>query len=628
MTKIAFNKLGTLTSRLFQSYQVQKPDNPCDNETININTSGLFTFDPSINFTCKKMIIMPDVNVQITGMHLKGCLVINAGADVETKFCEISSPGQDIDYIVEIKCAKLVAKNCTFYDSEMYGISVDDGAYLSMEGCHLHDCLETPLAVTGRSTIELASCTIDKTESDCAIADNSTMLFKNVEFKKSEQSGIRIFNESKIIVQDCKFKDNNYGALSSKDCNEITMKDSDIFSSNDTAIILDCSSGIFQNLHIKKINGNCLNASSHSNALVYNCHFEDSQWPLVAFCDNSSGIVQNSVFERSLMSGFIVRGSEHLIIEGCTIRTCAETGLRVTNSRDITIKNTCIGDAQYSSLEACDLANVVCKDCIIAGGARNGIGVFTGGRLTAVNCTAIGPYNTALWVHHGGEAFLSGFVYAPSPSPIKKGEWMMFANAARLLKRAAINDPIVVEKYTCNYQQIIQDERKEILTTPTAPNDQRICRVDTKWGVEISNGYVVGVGNYELHANTLNKRETIEYPSAPCLNCGSKGQHSNFCPCGHALYCKDCWESMKEEDRPKLCPLCHLPIEKALHQLYQIGEDGNTCPICYTNECDCIITPCGHKICHQCSSHWFKTSYECPFCREAQARTRPLLPYE
>ena len=393
-------------------------------------------------------------------------------------------------------------------------------------------------------------------------------------------------------------------------------------------MLLDDAQTILNNVYMRKCNGNCLNASSHSAAFIKDCHFEESQWPLLAFCDGAMGYVSHCIFEKSLMSGVIVRSSNRVVIEDCIIRTCAEAGTRVINSKNITIRNCCIGDTQYGALEVCDLSDVNVEDCIIAGGAAHGINVFTGAVLHVTRCQLIGPFNSFMWIRHSASIFASEIVFADSPSPIKKGQWRLFANCTTALARNDIGNPIINETYTYNFNDMKTDEINLELPKKQRENDIKICRIDTKYAVEVINSYIVGVGNYELHANNLAKMENKNFIVKRCLKCDKVKRCCLFSPCGHAIYCPECWDSLPEKDRPTKCPLCHLPIEKTLHQIFNQGADEHLCPICYTNNIDSVIMPCGHPICLECCKSWFVEHSECPFCREEQARFRPFVPYE
>ena len=629
-----FQDLGEITNLQQSSplvIQVKPPTIDMTGVSVVIGPSDkkiILSFDPLGNYSCKMLKIVSVAHIEIVGLNLEGAIQIEKSV-ADIKYTKVFKPQKEVDYLLSLVTADVKTEKCEFFDTQLYGISVDLKSKLEMNCSSIKNCKEANLIATCFSDVIIKDSTISDSQSDLTISEASRFVFNNVTFSLAQQSAIYLAGDGILDARDCHFIDNQRGAVIVRKSVNVALTDCEILNSNDTSILLDNGRIKLDNVYIKKCNGNCINASAHSTAEVNDCHFEDSQWPLVAFCECSTGIVRNSVFERSLMSGFIVRGCKQLTVDNCIIRSCAESGLRVTNSTDVTLKNTCIGDAQYSSLEVCDLSKVTCQNCVIAGGARNGIGVFTGGILNATDCTLLGPFNTAIWVHHGGSAFFNGMAFAPLPSPLKKGEWRIYANAIRALKRAAITDPIVLDDYTYNYQQITKDEQNDKLDVPTTTNDQRICRVDTKWAVEISNSYVYGIGNYELHANNLiQRKKTRDYPFAPCLICGAKGNNSHFSPCGHALYCQKCWDDLPPEKRPEVCPLCHLPIEKVIHHLFQADEDDKVCAICYTQEVDCVILPCGHTICHDCSNHWFKESYECPFCREAQARSRPFVPYE
>lgn len=41
----------------------------------------------------------------------------------------------------------------------------------------------------------------------------------------------------------------------------------------------------------------------------------------------------------------------------------------------------------------------------------------------------------------------------------------------------------------------------------------------------------------------------------------------------------------------------------------------HTCPICYEEKCDMIITECNHEFCSECIEDWKKLNPTCPMCR-------------
>lgn len=42
--------------------------------------------------------------------------------------------------------------------------------------------------------------------------------------------------------------------------------------------------------------------------------------------------------------------------------------------------------------------------------------------------------------------------------------------------------------------------------------------------------------------------------------------------------------------------------------------EKNVCKICFTDQCDIVLTPCGHVLCEKCSNEIIKHKFKCPFC--------------
>ena len=84
---------------------------------------------------------------------------------------------------------------------------------------------------------------------------------------------------------------------------------------------------------------------------------------------------------------------------------------------------------------------------------------------------------------------------------------------------------------------------------------------------------------------------------------------------------------MKEEERPKTCDLCKMPIEKIVKPIDCTDEETNECAICLTNPIDTLLVPCGHTICFDCAKKWFDDNFDCPFCRDKSCRYRIYVTY-
>lgn len=598
-------------------------------EEVSINFNGQIIFDPKVVYDCKAIKVTGRQSLVIRGLHLRGGLNIRHSNMIKLVDCHLHDPPASMDYLLALTNSTVDVEDSEFYDTKLHGVSADYGAVLTLTNCQIRNTVETNILATGNSIVKCKNCVLDKSGNDLTIADvQSTFIFEEVTLKNSAQTAIFINDSSILRATKCKFMDNFKGALTVRQSFETELIDCEIINSGDTSVLLDDSQTILTNVYMRKCNGNCLNASAHSAAYLKDCHFEESQWPLVAFCDGATGFVSNCVFEKSLMSGVIIRSSSKIVVEDCIIRSCAEAGLRITNSKNITIRNCCIGDSQYGALDVCDLSDAIAEDCILAGGAAHGINVFTGAVLHASRCSLIGPFHSFVWTHHGGSLFASDLCFANSPSPIKQGQWRLFANCGIALMRANIGNPVISEKYVYSEEDMKRDEYKLEKPDKERENDIRIARVDTKYAVEIINSFIVGVGNYELHCNNLAKNEKEAFVLRRCSKCGLEKRCCFFSPCGHAMLCPECWDATPEEERPKICPLCHLPIEKILHTIFHQSYDEKLCGICYSNNADSVIMPCGHSICDDCSKQWFIEHSECPFCREQQVRCRPFVPYE
>ncbi|OHS98665.1 hypothetical protein TRFO_34885 [Tritrichomonas foetus] len=623
--KIPISKLGTLEpvpeeQDNIPTYQViSDPLNELSVDTIEIKKPMILNFSCGENYGTHSFYVKNIQRFEINNLTCNGNIyLLNSTCTIRNS--NIKNPADNIDYILfagdESKC---IAEDCKFSNTKIYGIGADNFSECQLTNCEVVKCSLYSITITGYSSCNCNNVLIDGgTQELITVENNSLLLMKECTLLNATTCAIFLFMSS-IVAQDCIFKLNGKGALSIRESIRNMLINCQIIDSNDTAVLLENGDITIEGTTITGCNGNGINAQLASRAVVYNCTFSNTKWPLAAFCDKSTGIIRDTLFEISEMSGLIVRGESNVNVQGCTIRKCAEAGIRISDTRSAKFSNCIIADCQYSGIEVTDNSTCQIQKCIFAGGFEIAINVYSTGFASVSDSAVFGPFKSVVWTHYGGNGNFSNMLIDNLSIPLQPDSIQAFAGHANILRQLDTSNPII-ETFTYSLNQ---NENKKCEV-----NDERFFRLDTKWFVSVTNCFIVGVGHYELIANPGNHRNdenSKQRIPAKCLKCGNPAIEFHFSPCGHCLYCHECFESL--ETKPTHCPICHLPIEKGV-QSVNCGGDDDTCAICYDAKVDTIILPCGHTICRECSNTWFKEATECPFCRESRVQPRALVSYE
>ena len=593
------------------------PDESLENpKTIKITRPIKLKFDSNKNYGSFKLVIENTSSVEISDLKMNGSIEIKTSSAVLNN-CFLSEPQKGVDYILTVENdASCEIHNCQFSQTQLYGICVDSSSSCMIYDSLIANCKQPLISITGNSKCICTNTIIQNGETELITAEgSSSLILQKCTLQSAKCSAIFALG-SNIVAEYCRFQDNGKGAISLRDSFQNSFLGCEILDSNDTAILLENSELLLDNVTVKRCNGNGITCQLYSCAYIKNSHFFEAEWPLIAFCSGSAGYVNNSVFESSSMSGIIIRGDSNVRVRGCFIKGCAESGVRVSDSRNITFQNTIISECKYCGMEICDSSICKIDNCIFAGGFEVGINIYTSGFANISNSTIFGPFKQAIWAQYGGYGNLSDILMYNLQIPLKSDSIKPFAAQANLMKYLDKSLPIMEE---FDYQSSNNSNNNDV--------DDRFFKIETKWLLTATKCYIVNVGHYELIANHSNVRNRDEHKFIPakCLKCGKPAIGIHFSPCGHSLFCIDCWNSI--EQKPKHCQLCHLPIDVACHSV-NCGSDDDICGICYSNKVDTIILPCGHQVCRSCSDKWFMDSPECPFCREPNVQLRSLSSYE
>jgi hypothetical protein len=366
----------------------------------------------------------------------------------------------------------------------------------------------------------------------------------------------------------------------------------------DSSIIVEQGAAEISDCEVIGSQGNSLNVQLGGAVVVNNSRFVNANWPLCAFCEKAHGVLTNCIFDRSGMSGIVLRGDSSLVMRNCIVNNCQENGIRICDCRDIVIQDTVVADCLFTGIELCDAARAVCERVVVSAARLHGVNVYARSSVCARDLVILGPTERPVSVHHGGFGELAN---------------VLISLGTRIVEVPKI--PAVV-----GHLKIQSALRSVMSQTPV----ESIIEVDTPYRVIVTHGYLVGQGRFELFTN-VERVLSAEDPKCPgqCVVCRRPASEWHLAPCGHSTFCFACWNAL--ETKPAKCPLCRLAPDALVHEV-GCGE-SKLCPICYENEANMMILNCGHTICRECSIRWFSESGQCPFCREPLATMRLLVSY-
>jgi len=623
--KVLFDELSDLAGNADaksyngQVFSVLPPSCDTADKIITINVSGTFSFDPIYEYECDYILIKGNVVVSIAGMKLKGGIRVK-GCRLKMQFCSLKFPKSDYFVLCE-EGTEAVIENSNFHDTKLFGIGLDSSVCTLM-ACTVNNTVNHSVIATGHSRILIESCSFGYTNGSHMYLDSqSECTINESNFLQSNSSSLFLNSESRVIVNKSLFRNNKHGAITLYYKSVGTIKECEVYDSYDTSILIDDSLCDIIDTRIIGSEGNGINASNDSIANIYNSHLASTQWPLIVVCDSSFCRVFKCSFEDSQMSAIVARNRSSLEISDCKISDSCECGIRIAFCKNVKISKCQIWNINYEGISIYDQSSAFISDCIIAGKVQTAIGVFTGGHADCNGLFLLGPFDHAVRVHHGGSANVSDCRMIFISNEVAEKSFLDISKMIKLCHKTSIDNPLIGDN--SDGELINNDKPKKKLLL------KDLFKAESKWSLSVINSYFYPYGSFELNSNSYgNYNPNIVEQSMlnKCIHCQQYKKLLHYVPCGHQVYCKECWHAT--ETKPKRCEYCFLPVDKATPQINVGDESSSICPICYSNKTDGVIIPCGHMLCHDCSHKWDKTSPECPFCREEKAQYRGLVPYE
>ena len=612
MTVFSFDQLPDIISKCTE-YKDQlitftdQPNIDLSTEELKITSDLSITFPPH-EFSCKRIFIS-NCKVVLRNLVMSGSIRVENDATLHLHDSTIQNPDDSIDYILSAQSgSSIFATNCTFSGTSHFGVSGDEHSNLSFYHCIFKNITLYGIAVTCSSTLKCTDSTFRDLESDSIfIADHCSASIAGCEFIGAQKRAIAVKNADCIKFDHSIIKNCTLSAFYVSNCNQFMMNLCTITDCSHTAIYLEHVTGYVQKTMISNCNGNGVNASHSSKVFIMQCNFNKTSFPSIAICESSSGTIQECEIADSEMSGLIVRSNSNASIEKTTIQNAKLFGISVSDSKEVNVEQSFIIQCEQSAISVYNNSRINVNSTNLVGPCKYGINCFTGGFVSSVDTTILGMSESAIWLHHSGSGIFDKLIISPSP---------------------ITNDSDIVQLINELSQEQKSNSDQMTGVSPQI-NPTKIVKNESKRFFVISSSYVVGLGCYESHANIDAKEAPfgLNAIKAKCSICGSDASSCIYSRCGHSMYCNDCWN--KIEEKPVACELCLMPINGVVSPINcsHDGDDG-ICSICFTNEIDTVILPCGHTICYECAIHWFQSSIECPFCREKNSRPQLFVSYE
>jgi hypothetical protein len=421
----------------------------------------------------------------------------------------------------------------------------------------------------------------------------ASVLIKNCTFENCHGHALSAIETTTVIIEQCHVR-NCDGAASFVTCPDVHIIGSTFQQLGQTVVFADNSTIEVRDSVICRSEGNGINIAHHGKVTASYLAISETKYPAMAVCDDSRATVHHCRMTQSFMNGVVIRASSTARFSDCWIDDAGQHTICVSDSRPVVFSRCYVGRGRHTCFSIYNTSHVVISDCLVVGRSPVGIDVFTGGRCDAKRCIVHGITERYIHVHHGGSVRFARIVLREAPP----GEVVVEPEEI-ISSINFVNDPIV-------------GAEKAIATE----SDKEVIVLGSSIGGSASFDFVRHLG--------VSPRPPADVRHPPCEVCGGDAGSCLFSPCGHAWFCRNCWDQLPQ--KPAVCPLCKGEISRVLAPVDCSWEGSDAeCPICAENAVHGFVVPCGHTLCSVCAAAWLDKHPVCPYCRAQSAKFRAFI---
>ena len=451
-------------------------------------------------------------------------------------------------------------------------------------------------------------------------------------------------------------------ALSICDHSSVEVENLDVFSGNETLLVVGESTVSVSNSKLAKTDANGVFCNRNSDLKLVNCEILETGFPAVYVMDGK------------------------VVVCGCKFRGIAQNAISVNQCKKFLIEKNDLATVDGSAIAILDESQGLIRENTVHSVGGNGIFVSAASQVEVIGNKVTSNTYPGIAILAGSTAYLEdnnidGVVYSAICARAAKSVRMVKCRVSNSkdcgisvsdTKDCVIEDCDIVtcetagvESYNssvvtvknCRIKDINQVGflayaygRIEASDNYLEDAKRGLCALKCRGSAVVSGTRVKNVeeqvdastlGDFLFYnngsfKNVTNSPELIpegmtQFTVLPafvdkdkdlCLKCHSAPRECFLVDCGHRVYCQKCADEAAKNSEN--CPLCRFPVSKGLVG-YKCTEDGQ-CLICSEKKAECIILPCGHiGYCRECLQEWYKQHRMCPTCRCEQSHWKDII---
>lgn len=592
--------------------EVLPTDADLSNEKIEITHKLKLKFVQGQKYTCKILTFADCPELELIDLDFEGPIVFN-NTTVTMTNCIVQYTSEDSNFVVAALDQSIItANNCQFPGSRNYSFYITSRSQFKMSHCSASKSGNIIAYINDAAALHAEDSSFFESKNQLIYCDTfAQLVMNNCKLYKTDNFAISSNSQSVVEAKNCEIYDIENGAISIYDSGSNVFNDCNIYDCRSTVISVYRGNFVAKDSIIQNAEGNIITASSGSHIELRFCKLYKSKWPSIVLLIGSDGIVEDTEFKDSEMGAIVLRGDSSIKAKNIDISGIKDVGIKISDGENISFENVNIDGCGIDAINISDHSIVSFEKCNIKNAKHHLFNISTGSSVIVNDATLTVPFESAFFVHAGGDVQVenSTFILDPvKPEIVTPNSWNGI--------------PPYEILSSDGFKQMVENEQ-------TSPNGRNVFRIETNRPVSVTRCWINGEPegfNFMLNPEVLSCQwDPTSIVQPKCLLCGNSTGNTHFSPCGHSVYCMNCWNVL--EAKPENCPICRTYITKNLTLFNESDDAGELCPICYELPIDCYLIPCGHTFCRKCCMRSFYRSKDCPFCREENVQVRRFITY-
>ncbi|MEU1403701.1 right-handed parallel beta-helix repeat-containing protein [Streptomyces sp. NPDC005728] len=298
-------------------------------------------------------------------------LLVSDGARAEVTGCTFADTrGSAVHVTGADSHARL--SNCTFTGTGGHGVLADRHGTAEVRDCRFLDLAGTALGFRDQGHGTVVDTRVSGANAGAVVAGGADPVLRDCTFEGCRAVGVRVTEEAVCRLEDCSFSRASNAALHVEQQGRLRVDGCRVDGAR-KGVVVENGHAVLARLDVRALTASAVRLCQDGTVEVTGLHAEDCRYGVYGSDTGSAGEITGAVLRGMGDSGLVLTGSARLTVRDVRVEGTLGDGLLVRDTADLTARGCTVEGAGRHGVHLMDSAGLTAAELAVTGSGAHGL---------------------------------------------------------------------------------------------------------------------------------------------------------------------------------------------------------------------------------------------------------------